>query len=85
MPRIGLRELKIHVSEVIKDVQDSGERYTVTKRGEPIAVIIPYSPVEEKRPMSAEELTAFLDDVSKRVGEVATEPWSVADVIDELR
>ena len=85
MPRIGLRELKIHVSEVVKDVQETGERYTITNRGEPVAVIVPYSPAEEKRPMSSEELTAFLDDLASRIGEAHPEPWSVADLIDELR
>jgi prevent-host-death family protein len=85
MPRIGLRELKIHLSEVAKDVHERGERYTVTNRGEPVAVIVPYSPAEERRPMSPEELTAFLDDLAQRVGEAQTEPWSVADLIDELR
>ena len=85
MPRIGLRELKIHVSGVVKDVQETGERYTITNRGEPVAVIVPYSPAEEKRPMSPEQLTAFLDDLARLIGEAHPEPWSVADMIDELR
>jgi prevent-host-death family protein len=85
VPRIGLRELKIHVSEVIKDVQETGERYTVTNRGEPVAVIVPYSAAEEKRPMSPEELTAFLDDLAKRVGEMWNDPRPVAELMDEIR
>jgi len=35
MPRIGLRELKIHASEVVKDVQQNQARHMVTNRGEP--------------------------------------------------
>jgi prevent-host-death family protein len=85
MARIGLRELKIHASEVIKDVQDTGERYTITNRGTPVAVIVPYSPAEEKRPMSPEELTAFLDDLAKKVGEAWSDPRSVAELMDEIR
>ena len=85
MPRIGLRELKIHVSEVVKDVQETGERYTITNRGEPVAVIVPYSAAEEKRPMSREELTAFLDDLAHKIGEAWNDPRSVAELMDEIR
>ncbi len=43
MPRIGVRELKIHISEVVKDVQANNQRYTITNRGEPVALLVPYS------------------------------------------
>jgi prevent-host-death family protein len=85
MPRIGLRELKIHVSEVVKDVQETGERYTITNRGEPVAVIVPYSRAEEKRPMSREESTAFLDDLAQKIGRAWNDPRSVAELMDEIR
>jgi len=85
MPRIGLRQLKTHISEVLRDVQENGERYTITNRGEPVAVLVPYSAWEEKRPMSPEELTAFLDGLAKKIGEASPGPWSVAEMIDELR
>jgi prevent-host-death family protein len=85
MPRIGLRELKTHISEVLRDVQENGTRYSVTNRGEPIAVLVPYSAWDEKRPMSPEELTTFLDDLAQKIGEASPGPWSVADMIDELR
>jgi prevent-host-death family protein len=41
MPHIGLRELKIHLSEVAKNVQDNRARYTITNRGEPVALLVP--------------------------------------------
>ena len=85
MPRIGLREFKIHASEVVRDVQQNQARYTITNRGEPMAVVIPYSTTEEKQPMSPEELTAFFDGLAHKVGEVRGRPWSVADLIDDLR
>jgi prevent-host-death family protein len=85
MPRIGLRTFKIHVSEVVRDVQQNQARYTITNRGEPMAVVVPYSSAQETPPMSPEELTAFLDDLTHRVGEARREPWSVAELIDDLR
>jgi prevent-host-death family protein len=58
MPRIGLRQLKTHASEVLRDVQDHRARYVVTNRGEPVAVIIPYAPTEaaNTEPFSAVDL-----------------------------
>ena len=70
MPRVGLRELKIHVSEVIKDVQENQARYTVTNRGEPVALVIPYSPAGEGQvlnPVTAwEELAGMLVEAGHR-------------------
>ena len=42
MPRIGLRELKIHLSEVIRDVQDNNS-FTITNRESRCALLVPYS------------------------------------------
>jgi prevent-host-death family protein len=70
MPRIGLRELKIHLSEVAKDVQENNARYTVTNRGEPVALLVPYSRVGETKPEDPveawEELARLLTEAGRR-------------------
>lgn len=70
MPRIGLRELKIHLSEVAKDVQENKARYTVTSRGEPVALLVPYSRTAEtdaEDPAEAwEELALLLTEAGRR-------------------
>ena len=85
MPRIGLRELKIRTSEVLRDVQCNQERYTITNRGEPVAIIIPYTRGEETRQLPHEETTARLDDLAKRITEAWTDPRPVAEIMDEIR
>jgi prevent-host-death family protein len=85
MPRIGLRELKIRTSEVLRDVQCNQERYTVTNRGVPVAVIIPYTRAEETRRPSPEEMSAQLDDIAKLVTEAWTDPRPVTDIMDDIR
>lgn len=85
MPRIGLRELKIHLSEVAKDVQENHARYTVTNRGEPIAVLSPYSPSEE---VGAEERRAAwneLADLLQEAGTHWTSPMSAEEILREMR
>ena len=41
MPEIGVRELKAHASEVVRKVRDERVRYTITRRGQPVGLIIP--------------------------------------------
>ena len=85
MPHIGLRELKTRASEVMRDVQCNQERYTITNRGVPVAVIVPYSRGEETRPLSHEEMTARLDDLAKEITARWNDPRPVAELMDELR
>lgn len=85
MPRIGLRELKTHLSEVAKDVQENNTRYTITNRGEPIAVISPYSQgdevgVEERRAAWSE-----LADLLLEAGNHWTSPMSAEEILREMR
>ncbi len=85
MPRIGLRELKIRTSEVVRDVQHNQERYTITNHGLPVAILIPYTRGEETLQLSPEEMTARLDDLAKRVTETWTDLRPVAEIMDEIR
>jgi prevent-host-death family protein len=85
MPRIGLRELKIRTSEVLRDVQCNQERYTITNRGVPVAIIIPYARGAELRRPSPEEMTARLDDIAARVTQAWNDPRPVAEIMDEIR
>jgi prevent-host-death family protein len=41
MADIGVRELKIHASEIVRKVKERGMRYVVTLHGRPVAAIIP--------------------------------------------
>ena len=41
MATVGVRELKTHASEIIRQVREAGVSYTVTYRGEPVGVLSP--------------------------------------------
>ena len=49
MPVVGIRELKIHASAILRKVRDEGEEYVVTFHGRPVGMLIPIdgSKVEE--------------------------------------
>ena len=66
MPSIGLRHLKTHASEVLRDVEENDTRYVITNRNKPMAIIIPYSSLEATKPKSREEAwEAFLRPESR--------------------
>ncbi len=85
MPRIGLRELKIHLSEVAKDVQENRVRYTVTNRGEPIAVLAPYSRATEQGADEPADAWQELVDLLHEAGAVAVPAESTEETVRWLR
>jgi prevent-host-death family protein len=44
MREIGVRDLKAHLSSVLREVEKDGERVRVTSRGRPVAEIVPAEP-----------------------------------------
>lgn len=43
MEEIGVRELKTHASEIVRRVREEQAQYTVTYRGKPIGVLMPFA------------------------------------------
>lgn len=85
MPRIGLRELKTRASEVLRDVEKNRVRYVITKRGQPQAIIIPYSPEQESAPLDrAASFKALLETLDE-VGKQWSSPLSAQEIIDDMR
>jgi prevent-host-death family protein len=59
--QIGAFEAKTHFSQIIDKVEH-GADYTITRRGKPVAKIIP---IEQKKEMSREEAFAQLKEMRK--------------------
>jgi prevent-host-death family protein len=59
---VGVRELKTHAAEIVRQVREAQASYVVTHRGRPVGVILPVS--------SAEEAAQAADDSS------ATAAWN---------
>ena len=85
MPRIGLRELKIHLSEVTKDVQENQTRYTITNPGEPVALIVPYSQAAELEPEDPVVAWKELADLLRTAGQAAESKESTEDIMKWMR
>ena len=78
MQRIGAYEAKTHLSQILEKVA-RGERFTIEKRGVPIAVL---QPVDPRRKMSVSEAIAELESFRDRhtLGDV-----TVRELIEEGR
>lgn len=85
MPRIGVRELKIHISEVVKDVQANNQRYTITNRGEPVALLVPYSAAQSPECEDPAKAWNELADMLRDIGRKYPSTESTQEVMDWLR
>lgn len=57
MTRVGIRELKAHLSEYLRKVKN-GENLTITDHGEDIAILQPLPGVKSKTRLHLEKLAA---------------------------
>jgi len=84
MADIGLRELKIHASEIIHKVKEKRTRYIVTLRGRPVAAIIPIEEPhsETDNPVSAwDELVAL----GEQIGQNWQSEKNSTEILSEMR
>ena len=83
MKTIGIRELKKHLSESLREVQ-AGEIIEVTNRGQVVARVVPVKP----RSHNPETMRAALADLDSLAAEIATY-WpkgvSASDAINDAR
>ncbi|MFQ5527114.1 MAG: type II toxin-antitoxin system Phd/YefM family antitoxin [Thermoanaerobaculia bacterium] len=85
--KIGIRELKNRASRIVDEVREREEDYIVTKRGEPVAVLRPWSVDDERadRADRARAALATLSDLAQRVAQAAGRRSARAAVSDQRR
>jgi prevent-host-death family protein len=80
MAEIGVRELKARASEIVHEVKEHRARYTITRRGRPVALLIPVEDAEVAPPVQGHEAwEEFL-----RLGEEISRNWQVPQSAVEL-
>ena len=82
MKSMGIRELKAHMSEVIREVQ-SGATIEVTNHGEAVALLVPVRRTIDQGQVQA--ALASLDALAAEIGRKVTEPTDVAKMISDMR
>ena len=88
MPQVGVRELKIRASEIIREVRERHARYTITYRGRPVAVLLPLDTETQSGVLDVDHGTAAWDELC-RLGEEIGRGWksdqSSAELLSEMR
>ena len=88
MREIGVRELKINASEIVRNVRKRRARYLITYRGQPVGILAPLGSAETTLPASTEEATAAWDELT-RLGQEIARGWpggkTSADYLTEMR
>jgi prevent-host-death family protein len=85
MEEIGVRDLKTHASEIMRRVREEQAQYTVTYRGTPIGLLMPFvevaGPILPTEPDPWEEL--------EQIGEEIGRDWqlnvSSVELISQMR
>jgi len=72
METLSISKFKATCLSVLKDVKERKKRVLITKRGEPIAEIIPAD--DKKKDVPLKEAVQFMGDI---VSPVADEDWEV--------
>lgn len=83
MSEVGIREFKAQASKIIDEVGAHAARYTITRRGRPVAVLLPIADV----PVEAAASGLQADDVWReldRLGEEIGRGWQAAESSGEM-
>jgi prevent-host-death family protein len=84
MMSIGVRELKAHISEILRRVQEEGEVVEVTNHGQVVARLVP---VHYGRPVDRNENGAWtrLNELISEIGANWPEGVTAQDAINDVR
>ena len=86
MPEIGIRELKVKLSETIRQVKENGIHYIVTRHGKPIAILSAVEKGErEQEPIDKDQGWVELEQIGEQIAQLPRSEKSVTIALTESR
>lgn len=85
MSDIGLRELKTHASAIVQNVEKHRARYTITRRGRPVALIIPIEKTPESGISSENSSWDELLHLGKEIAQGWKASQSSVETLSDMR
>lgn len=87
MPEAGVRELKIHASQILRRVRDRKARYIITYRGRPVAVLGPLEQPSAEHAAPAGGASAWEDlmRLGAEIGKGWRSPLTSAEMLSKTR
>ncbi len=85
--KIGIRELKNELTDVIRRVGEEQVEYTVTVHGQPVAVLRPLNASDADLHLddAAQQELAEMEDLARLIGENWSSPKSGLQLLEEMR
>ena len=85
MEEIGVRQLKTHASEIVRRVREEQAQYTVTYRGKPVGVLMPFvESVTVSLPLELDPWTE-LEQIGEEIGRDWQLDVSSVELISQMR
>ena len=85
MKRLGVRELKERISEMLHLVQEKGEIIEVTNRGEVIALLVPAHKPQQPTEQPGGAIWTNFDRLAAEIGVRWPEGVSAVDAVRDVR
>jgi antitoxin (DNA-binding transcriptional repressor) of toxin-antitoxin stability system len=84
---VGVRELKVHTSKILRNLRERRTRYLVTYRGRPVAILAPLEPavMASAEPDSNESAWQELVRLGNEISKGWSAPMSSAELLSALR
>jgi len=85
--KIGIRDLRNRVSEIVREIRENGVEYIITHCGQPVAVLGPLAERcgQENRHEEAEEAMARMEALAGEVTRAWKSSKSALELLDEQR
>lgn len=84
MKTVGVRELKAHISEILRQVQEHGEIIEVTNHGQPVAQLVP----ARRRVQTTQdnsEVWTDLDTLAAEIGKYLPAHVDAVQAVNDVR
>ena len=85
MRKIGVNELKTHASEIMRTVREEQATYTITYRGKPVGVLLPFAGHGDVVPEEREDSWSALERLRERMSQMPRPEKSLMDALSEMR
>lgn len=83
MQKIGIRELKVHATAILRQVREQGSAFEVTYRGQVVARLVPVE--QSANESTVEEFLEGWDRLAERIGRDWPAGVSAVEAVREVR
>ncbi len=85
MRAVGVRELKTHTSKIIRNVRENRISYTITYRGKPVGILLPYEADIEVAPDRDQDSWSDLEKLREEFAKLPRPEKSLTEALTEMR